>query len=119
MDEDQGKFKRTSSATRVPGKEEVNAEDADPKRRCQSRCLLEWQANLGIPVARNQARWPASSAKKSDRYSRGISDQEGCGKRSTELPIRPGRPRLGGLGADHDEGAGGSFLGARAGGQRE
>jgi PAS domain-containing protein len=44
----------------------------------------------------------------------GHHPKESCGKRSTGLPIRPGRPRLGGLGADHDEGTCGSFLRARA-----
>jgi hypothetical protein len=51
MDEDQGKFERTSSDVRVPGKEEVNAEDTDSKRRGQSRCFLEWQEDLGFPLA--------------------------------------------------------------------
>jgi hypothetical protein len=51
MDEDQGKFEYTSSDVRVLGKEEVNEEDTDSERRGQSRCLLEWQKDLGFPLA--------------------------------------------------------------------
>jgi hypothetical protein len=51
MDENEGKFEHTSSDVRVPGKEEVNAEDTDSKRRGQSRRFLEWQEDLGFPLA--------------------------------------------------------------------
>jgi hypothetical protein len=47
------KFNDTSSAIRVRRKEELDAKDADSARRYQYGYLLEWQENLGFPLARN------------------------------------------------------------------